>query len=477
MNKKDSDVPGWDGSAKTWRKYHREVAWYVRSTPIHKRRYCAHRLVSKLTGPARLLAMSWPAVNFDHANGTKEFLQMLASSPLVRQNLPNAAAICTQYFAFRRHENESMQSFLVREALVHSEFTEALQRLYDEKRGVQQHELDFDLPVETEEDWYDGSYGYGDDWEQWWDAEGDYESAQRFEPDDEADGQEGAPARRPSDVVRSQQVLGDSGSPHGPASISRRSAGIQMTEAGLDSGLSLTDSFVLGVLRGFRLLKAACLSPEDMRDIIGTTKGSLEFSVVTKALQTLWDDQLLGRSSAASQGRFNAFFEETVADDSAWWEAQAAEGDWENEDWWWDAEEGEHWDFAAEQPSASDGMDFEQDEAVKEAQKAEKVVESLAVEAQRTWSEAQKATQALKRDHGFGHVMSSGRGKGSQDGCFNCGGNHLARNCPDRRHPGPPRYGKGNGGGSRWNYMADYDYDISYVKGKGKSKGKSKSKH
>ena len=130
---KDSSVPTWDGSAKTWRKYHREVAWYVRSTPPDKRRYCAHRLVSKLTGPARLLAMSWTSVSFDHEGGAKDYLQRLASSPLVRQSLPNAAAICQQYFAFRRNQGESMQSFLVRESLGYAEFSEALIQLYQEK--------------------------------------------------------------------------------------------------------------------------------------------------------------------------------------------------------------------------------------------------------------------------------------------------------------------------------------------------------
>ena len=54
---------------------------------------CAHRLVQRLTGPARLLAMSWPSVSFDHANGAKEYLRRLAASPLVWQSLPNTAAI------------------------------------------------------------------------------------------------------------------------------------------------------------------------------------------------------------------------------------------------------------------------------------------------------------------------------------------------------------------------------------------------
>ena len=40
---------------------------------------------------------------------------------------------------------------------------------------------------------------------------------------------------------------------------------------------SLADSFVLVVLRGFRLLQSAGLNAEEKRDVLASTKGSLEF--------------------------------------------------------------------------------------------------------------------------------------------------------------------------------------------------------
>ena len=99
---------------------------------MEKRIYCASKLMSRLTGPARLLAMSWTDADFDKKAGTKEYLRRLATSPLVRQSLPNAAAICQQYFNFKRTPGEPMHSFLVREALGYSEFVEAIIRLYEE---------------------------------------------------------------------------------------------------------------------------------------------------------------------------------------------------------------------------------------------------------------------------------------------------------------------------------------------------------
>ena len=113
MSDRDHAVPAWDGSARSWRRYTREVAWFVQATPLHKRRQCAPKLLSRLSGPARLLAMSWSKTAFDHAGGIHAFLQRLAASPLVRKTLPNAEAICQQYFAFRRGQNESIGNFLV----------------------------------------------------------------------------------------------------------------------------------------------------------------------------------------------------------------------------------------------------------------------------------------------------------------------------------------------------------------------------
>ena len=160
---KEHHVPGWDGQAKGWRRYTREVCWYVRATPQNKRRHCASKLMSRLTGPARLLAMSWPDVDFDRVGGTKEYLRRLAVSPLVRQSLPNAAAICQQYFSFKRAPGEPIHAFLVREALGYSEFVEAIIRLYEDKHGIKQDDKDFGLPSdELEDEWTQG------EWDDWW---------------------------------------------------------------------------------------------------------------------------------------------------------------------------------------------------------------------------------------------------------------------------------------------------------------------
>ncbi|CAE7692299.1 unnamed protein product [Symbiodinium sp. CCMP2592] len=474
-------VPVWDGAARSWRRYTREVAWYVQSTAPHKRRHCASRLMGKLSGPARLLAMSWSHAAFDSEDGTRKLLQRLASSPLVRKTLPNAAAICQQYFSFRRHVNESIGNFLVRETLVHEEFQEAIIRLHEEKMGITQESKDFGLPPVQEEDWSDETWGGS--WESWWNYDEDYLDEGG---DDDAQGGDDPPEGQPTTPTATG--VGDSGTrePGGPTlpgatgsspshredpgderqadpstSPSRRSAAKHRPPPMPQTvdELSMTDSFIMGVLRGWRLLQAAGLTAEEKRDILSTTRNSLDYEVIAQALQGLWDEQLLGHrysSSPHSQAYYmgadegEAFYHEYNDDwgteDDNWSEGYAYYHDYEDnfDDPWW------YGDTDYSYQATADDSEPIDDEKYKEAKQAEKVAESLALEAQRTWADAQKATQALRRDRGFG--ASGAKGHFSPGKCYACGGNHFIRDCPTK------------GKGKQRSYMADAeDYGMHYA--------------
>ena len=492
-SKDHSPIPSWDGSARTWRRYTREVSWFVQSTPVHKRRYCASRLLGKLSGPARLLAMSWSKTAFDSVHGVKLFLQRLAASPLVRRSLPNAAAICQQYFSFRRNPQESIGNFLVRETLVHEEFVEAIIRLHEEKVGVAQEDRDFGLPVEEGDSWAAGR-AWDDWWGDWHDEAVDDEDVNgERPPHDEPDrdppvdagpstGRRGDDRRRPPGATGSSPSHRDGGSQQGSAAAGPQPAAVPpLGETPLDE-LSAADLFILEVLRGWRLLQAAGLNAEEKRDILSTTKNSLDYAVIASALQSLWDDQLLGHRGhhfGQSLGYHHANFVDAGDEEYAYYQ-EAEEWSWNDNDWWYDDyyatgyDDGSWWEDSWEgesmQASSSEPADPDALAKLQEAQQAEKVAEALAMEANRTWSEAQRATQALRKDRGFGAVV-----QGSSQGVkrFLCGGNHYARDCPDRRHPG---FKGGKSKGKFRNYLMDTDdYYASYMgKGKGNQKGKSK---
>ena len=427
---------------------------------MEKRRYCATKLVGKLRGPARLLAMSWTTMEFDHVNGTRELLQRLAASPLVRQTLPNAAATCQQYFSFRREHGEAMNNFLVREALGYSEFVESLLLLYEDKNGIKQHEKSFDLPEEvpqSQEPWYD-----------WWQEE---ERANDIPPGFAAPPEpSGASAAAAADGevpdAGDGSVGGGASTAAPPLQRARtprslRSVGVPSTATGAKAGtideFSLADSFVLGVLRGFRLLQSAGLSAEEKRDILSATKGSLEFSVITQALQTLWDEQFLGRAAPSQRSSLatmaHNFHEVHAAVEAEDWSHVEHDGMWADADAWHDSSWDDWHEAQHGQQDELPPEDPPDDQAIRESLQAEKEAESLALQAQRTWSEAQRATAALRRDRGFGQS-------------FKPNTSHYARDCPDKYHPAVIK-GKGKG---KSNFAAEWEYEEAYYS-KGKPKG------
>ena len=430
--------------------------------------------------------MSWSRLSFDSENGTKVLLQRLAASPLVRRTSPNAAAICQQYFSFRRNPSESIGNFLVRETLVHEEFVEAIIRLHEEKVGISQEARDFGLPAESDGDWgewHDASWNTGE-WD-WWNDDGyDGEAAdlpggdspEHRPPGEGAEGPDGteptvaAPGSSPS-----HRGDGDAPLPREPAEAAPQADQAEVPREAVDE-MSVADSFILGVLRGWRLLQAAGLSAEEKRDILSSTKNSLDYEVVAAALQSLWDDQLLGHRNHSGHGTYSLNYV-APTDDS--YDAYPITSGWEDE-WWPESTYGEHYEDAwddhtgwwedewpghegLQATTTTEDLSAEDQDRLREAQQAERVAENLAAEAQRTWTEAQRATQQLRRDRGFGAVASSSKGA-----CFECGGPHLARDCPHRRL-GFKGKGKPKGG-----YQATMDDPSLYYQFKGKGKGKSK---
>ena len=231
--------------------------------------------------------------------------------------------------------------------------------------------------------------------------------------------------------------------------------------------LSIADSFIMGVLRGWRLLQAACLSPEETRDILSTTQNKLDFDAISQALQTLWDEQLLGHRYPSNRQSHGFINWQEHEEPQTWNDWDSHDCAYAEDDWWeWNGDWGEDWQ--EDEPGDSSLAVVEEelpDEQIQEAQQAEQAAEQLALEAKRTWIEAQRTTQQIRRDRGFGQASASS--KGGTRGCFNCGGPHLARDCPDAKVS--PFSGKGKSKGA---YIQELEHYLNYVKGKGKGKSR-----
>ena len=429
-------IPAWDGNARGWRRYSREVMWYVLGTKKSNRAFLAPRLIAKLTGPARLLAMSWSQIDFKGKNGVQTLLKRLAASPLVRKNLPNTSAILNQYFQYKRYPQESIANFLVRESLYYEEFVESLLALKDEQQGGTMKDV-FDFSESSSSSDEDGKDDDDDDKKsrkskasegKTSDAKGSYKRVPTEEPSQHRGPRGG------------DSVPGDS--PHGSRPFSRRAPPSL-------AGLGSFDSFILKQLRGWRLLSGACLSAEEWRAVLASTNNKLDYESVSVALTILYDDQIQfqrgGHHHQALQRGPQLF---SLAEDEDWYGESSWWDDWDS----WATYAGWH-DDDEEWPADEPGADPEPSDDTKKENDAM---------AQQTWAQAHKSTQLAKKDRGFGKAA----GKGSSDGCHICGHpGHYARDCPDRQAP------KGKG---RMYHMGYYEDDSLYAfqKGKGKSKGK-----
>ncbi|CAE7581414.1 Smyd3, partial [Symbiodinium sp. CCMP2456] len=344
---------------------------------------------------------------------------------------------------------------------------------FDSPNGLSQEDRDYGLPPIPDDEDYEGSWGWG-----WGDTMWDAPDERPEEPDADAGVTEvpetpAPPGATGSSPSHRAEVTSQAGS------ATRQSRTPEVPKA-VDE-LSMADSFILEVLRGWRLMQASGLNAEERRDILASTKNSMEYSVIAAALQNLWDDQLFGRGYHAHVPHHQAYYMDPMDNHEAeyalyqenedpWW--NDADGWWYEgnymddhghygEDDWWNSE----WP-AYEAQALPEAEDPGHKEKLQEAQQAEQVAESLAAEATRTWAEAQRATQALRRDRGFGAVMHKGKGSGK---CFNCGGNHFARDCPQ------PRF-SGFGQGKNRAFAAETEDYWAYFSGKGKGKFRPKGK-
>ena len=463
-----NEVPSWDGSSKTWRRYCKEVGWHLSGTKSSQRKYVAAKLISRLSGAARLLSMSWHQRDFEGEEGVQVMLRRFASSPLVRRSLPNnAAATMSSYFMFQRRPGESIAQFLVRETLGFEEFQEALLQLKEEKDGISPADRLFELPEITTSE-TDKGERYYNPWhrdQRWRDWE---ETPFEEQVEQAVDAPEGYTA------VPQTSDAGEEAAPHSPAGSPNRTRQTQRSpsrkteQQRMIDGLGPMDSFILDVLRGWRLLVAASLTNDEWRDILASTGNKLDYPAIAEALQTLWDEQLNHHHGASKGTVLQQHWVETA---DPWYNAAWHESSWDTEDWhesdWHSMDQFGAWPQAVNDP-VDNTATTDDDPELQEALEAEKAAEALAVEARRTWSQAQQATTALRRDRGFGQFAGTSSSKGGKGPirCHICSGPHFARYCPDRQHP---QYRKGGG-----KQLSPAELDAYLFKGKGKGMRKGK---
>ena len=366
-------------------------------------------------------------------DGVRMLLERLANSPLVRRNLPNTSAIMNQYFTYRRGQNESISSYLVREALYFEEFVESLSIMKDEQDGRPRPLLP-DFSDEESDDDEDGGT-----------SESKPKKGYTRVPTEDPD---------PTPAAAGTSPLGGSRSVPAASPKSRAS-----TMGATPPQLNEFDSFILRQLRGWRLLQGACLNAEEWRAVMASTSNRLDYANVSTALTILFDEQAVSRHHHHGGGSHQggpAIFAMNYEDE---WDAWSS----------WDPSYYGYytgWDEDYDAYYEEDFEDIPEEHETKTEDDAASSKPEKDAMVQQTWSQAHRSTQMARRDRSFG---KGSPGK-SADGCFICGHpGHHARQCPDR-------YGPGKGKGKSMNYAWADDDDWSYAAA-AFSKGKNKGKH
>ena len=65
------DLPEWDGTPSRWKRYRREVHWFVRGTKLDERKHVVARLLPGLSGSAKDTVMLWNAHDFELDEGAR----------------------------------------------------------------------------------------------------------------------------------------------------------------------------------------------------------------------------------------------------------------------------------------------------------------------------------------------------------------------------------------------------------------------
>ena len=440
------EVPAWNGDPTEFETYATACRWYQRSLKDADRKLVVARLWGRLQGAAKSVVRHLDPDAYDDESGLARFLSVLRSSPLQQLPVPDSFSRLDRWNTLRRRDRESISELLVREEEVFTELQQALMRARQDRSASSFIGTTPEVKQETGED------GGTDP--------------------------PSTPSRSPLHPQRRRDE---------PDS----SPGVRQTAARFVSSSPSEADFFSDELRGYRLLRACRLSPQEKQNVLVQTSNSTSFVAVRRSLRTLFAEDY--DKEAIKTGKVwwhdddwdewdNDSYEQYWHDDSSWCDQSPGSdmSGWDNSDEWmywqdWTEDWQDYdnsWDVTTE--SAPDIVPDESSTDPAEAQLREAY--ALAGGASKTLTEAREAVKKVRQARGYyapesvtGKGMTSsssskgkgnsgyGSGKGKGFGpCFICGKpGHSYVACPDRFSAG--------GGKSKGK---------SKMKGKGKGYGK-----
>ena len=225
------DVPTWDGDPSSFEQFVTSCKWFEASLKDTEKKLAAPKIWQRLSGSAKSVVRHLDPTEFGSAEGLQRLLDVLRKSPLQRLPVPDSFQRLERWTSMRRSPQESIAQLLVREEELFVELQQSLQRAREEREpGV--------MP---------------------------------------------RPVTEPPPMSASPSQSPTAGPPMGTATS-------QSVPVDASSSTATAGGFFEDEMRGYRLLKAAKLSKEEMQHVLTLTKNSTQYYAIRRALRTLFAD-------------------------------------------------------------------------------------------------------------------------------------------------------------------------------------------
>ena len=252
-----SEIPTWDGDPNTFERFVTACKWYHYSLKDNERHLAAARVWNKMTGPAKGVVRNLSPEEFAGPDGIEKFLSVLRESPLQKLPIPDSFSRLERWSSLSRRQQETIPQMIVREEELFTELQASLRRA---------------RATSTTTFGHDGLILKGK-------GRGTPppSGAPTASPGEEGEGR----GPRPGGEAGSPQASATGGSPTG------RAAAREAPEIDEDNPMS---GFFEDELRGYRLLKACHLGPNERQQVLTLTGNSTGFQPIRQALRSLYDE-------------------------------------------------------------------------------------------------------------------------------------------------------------------------------------------
>ena len=114
------DIPTWTGDPVEFESFATACRWFEKSLEETEKKSAASKVWAHLQGPAKAAVKHLNPDEYESETGLTKLVDVLRSSPLQQLPVPDLSKRLGQWHLLKRHGNETIPQYLVREEDIHS---------------------------------------------------------------------------------------------------------------------------------------------------------------------------------------------------------------------------------------------------------------------------------------------------------------------------------------------------------------------